>query len=87
MTTQTQHSSWCTDHRTYRDRGEVDEVCRSSVTVSGITVDIEDCPTWPDDERRQVVPPDLPDTWVNPADARALAAALVEAARLIDDRD
>lgn len=76
-----EHAGWCTKHTTDPDGAEV---CQSSVTVGDFTVDLEDSPAWPDDERRQVMPPDLPDTWVSAPDAHLLAAALIEAARIIE---
>lgn len=81
------HAGWCRDHitETDSDDGHDVEVCRRHVTFGPFTVDIEDSPEWPDEERRQIVPPDLPGTWVTPDDACQLAGALIEAARLIED--
>ena len=77
-----EHAGWCSHHSTDPDGAPI---CQHSVTFGDFTVDIEDSPAWPDDERHQVVPPDLPDTWVTAAGARDLAAALIEAARIVED--
>lgn len=79
---QVEHAGWCTKHITDPDGAPI---CQHSVTFGDFTVDLEDSPAWPDDERWQVVPPNVPDSWVSAADARQLAAALIEAARIIED--
>lgn len=75
------HAGWCTDHRTEVDGHEVIEVCRRAVTFGEATVDIEDSPAWTDDDL-PIVPPD----WhaCDAKGARDLAAALIEAARLVE---
>lgn len=79
-------ATWCDRHIIEEDTdGSANDVCRTTVTRGPFAVDVEDSPAWPDGERRQVVPPDLPDTWVTAAGARDLAAALIEAAQLIED--
>lgn len=80
------HQHWCDDHIIEEETdGTAADVCRTAVTRGRFAVDVEDSPTWPADERNQIVPPDLPGTWVTAADARDLAAALVKAARLVEE--
>lgn len=79
------HQTWCTSHIIEEDTdGTAADVCRTKVTIGPIVVDIEDSPAWPDDERDQIVPPDFPETWITKEGARYLAAALIEAARLVE---
>ena len=76
---------WCTDHRLEEDiDGSATDVHRATVTRGQVSLYIEDSPSWSDDERRQVVPPELPaGTWCDARYALDLAAALIEAARLV----
>lgn len=74
------HASWCTSHKTDPDGADV---CQHSVTVGDVTVTIEDSPSWPDVERRQIVPPEITDC--DAQGAREMAAALLEAARLVEE--
>lgn len=64
--------------------GTATDIHRGSVTRGQMTVDVEDSLSWPIDERAQVLPPYLPETWISAGDARDLAAALLEAARLVE---
>lgn len=80
------HQKWCDRHILEEDTdGSAVDVCRTKVTIGPIVVDVEDSPAWPTDERNQIVPPDHADTWVSVQDARFLAAALWEAARLVEE--
>lgn len=75
---------WCTDHLVEEDTdGSVTEIHRGKVTRGGIAVELEESPSW--DET------DLPIvcdgyTSVDAAGARQFAAALLEAARLIEQK-
>lgn len=81
------HATWCDNHIIEEETdGSANDVCRAKVTIGPFVVDVEDSPAWPEDERHQIVPPDLPGTWVTASDARDLAAALVEAARIVEER-
>lgn len=81
------HQKWCTTHLLEEDTdGSAADVCKAAVTRGRFTVDVEDSPAWHDDERCQIVPPDMPfDVSCSAADARDLAAALIEAARLVEE--
>lgn len=78
--------SWCTDHVIAEDSADasVTEIHRGKVTRGGITVEIEASPQWADDPHNggPIVTPDLIE--IQPAQARAFAAALIEAARLVE---
>ena len=80
-----QHASWCTSHRVEEDGSDRIEVCRRDVTIGEASVLIEDSPAWAHDPFH--AGPIAPPQW-NECDApaaRDLAAALIEAARLIED--
>ena len=72
----------CNNHRTEVDGPHVTEICRRRVIVGEAHVDLEDSPSWTDDDL-PIVPPD----WhaCDAAGARDLAGALIEAARLLED--
>ncbi len=82
----TTHRPWCSDHRLEEDReGSAADVCKHSVTRGRFTVDVEDCPSWTERERDQIVVPEIPyDVSCTASDARDLAAALLETARLVE---
>ena len=78
--------SWCADHVIAEDNdATVSEIHRGKVTRGGVTVEIEDSPQWADDPHHggPIVVPDLIE--IQPDQARAFAAALLEAARLVDE--
>ena len=86
--TSTTCASWCRNHKTEVDtvdRDDVTEICRAVVTRGDFTVEIEDSPAWAKDPLHggPIVPPDVVE--VGAADARDFAAALIEAARLVDE--
>lgn len=81
-------ADWCTDHKTAVDPAdptEIAEICRTSVTCGEVTVDVEDSHSWIDDPNHggPIVPPDIYE--MGPADAKDYAAALIAAARLIEE--
>lgn len=78
------HQKWCTRHIIEEDGlGGADDVCRTRVTIDRFTVDVEDSPAWCDGERDQIVPPDI--SSCSAEEARLLAAALLETARLVEE--
>ena len=79
--------SWCVNHLTEvidaEVRPQTSEVPRASVTRGEVTVTVEASPSWVD--APHYLPIMLPEiTGVDAASARDYAAALTEAARLLD---
>lgn len=82
---QVEHTGWCNDHRTWVDpinHRDVTEVCRRVVTVGEATVELEVSPSWTEPADLPIVMPDW--TACDQAGARDLAAALIEAARVLE---